>query len=116
LREDLENSDNAVFGYQGLSDIRSAAMTALALKASQTDVETVTGADAESMLNVVDDVTTTQGGFLADSDTAVQTKASASPIDEFRDRVAFREEIRAAIIENQLDDVHDLYGNILYLS
>jgi hypothetical protein len=38
----------------------------------------------------------------------------ASPVDVFRDTLAFREEIRNEIIENQLDDRHDLFGNTLY--
>jgi hypothetical protein len=37
-----------------------------------------------------------------------------SPIDEFRDRLAYREEVRSEIIENQLDDRHDIEGSTLY--
>jgi hypothetical protein len=39
---------------------------------------------------------------------------SASPIDEFRDRLAYREEIRSEIIQSALDDSHDLAQNTLY--
>jgi hypothetical protein len=37
-----------------------------------------------------------------------------SPIDDFHDRAAFLEEIRAELLENQLDDRHDLGGNTVY--
>ena len=40
--------------------------------------------------------------------------AVLSPVDEFRDRLAYREELRNEIIENRLDDRHDLDGNTLY--
>lgn len=44
----------------------------------------------------------------------VPTTAAASPIDTFRDRLAYREEIRSELISNALDDAHDLAGNSLY--
>lgn len=37
-----------------------------------------------------------------------------SPFDRFRLRQAYRDQIRSLIIENQLDDRHDLRGNSLY--
>ena len=40
---------------------------------------------------------------------------TVTPIDEFRDYLAYIEEIRTEIIETQLDDRHDLDGNTLYL-
>lgn len=43
-----------------------------------------------------------------------QTNATASPIDTFRDHLAYREEIRNEIFENALDDRHDLRGNTAY--
>jgi hypothetical protein len=36
------------------------------------------------------------------------------PIDEFRDALAYRDEIRAELMRTQLDDRHDLRGNTLY--
>jgi len=38
----------------------------------------------------------------------------ADPRDDFSDRQAYRRDIRAAIAEAQLDDVHDRAGNALY--
>jgi hypothetical protein len=43
-----------------------------------------------------------------------QLAAQPSPIADFNDRTAYRELVRNAIIENQLDDRHDLDGNTLY--
>jgi hypothetical protein len=45
---------------------------------------------------------------------ATASKVKASPLEEFRDRLAFREEIRNEILESQLDDAHDLAGRTLY--
>lgn len=39
---------------------------------------------------------------------------SASPVDELRDKLAYRDELRNAIIENALDERHDLHGNTLF--
>jgi hypothetical protein len=36
------------------------------------------------------------------------------PIDEFRDALAYRDDIRAELMRTQLDDRHDLQGNTLY--
>jgi hypothetical protein len=51
-----------------------------------------------------------------DDKKAEPTVASvtASPIEEFRERLAYREEIRSELIQNALDDAHDLNGNTLY--
>jgi hypothetical protein len=40
--------------------------------------------------------------------------ASASPIDDLREQMAYREEIRDEIFRNALDDRHDLNGNTVY--
>ena len=37
-----------------------------------------------------------------------------TPIEQFRDDMAYREEVRNEILENQLDDRHDIAGNTLY--
>lgn len=43
-----------------------------------------------------------------------ETFPRSSPIDLFRIKKAFRNEIRNELLENQLDDRHDLDGNTLY--
>ncbi|RMH20980.1 MAG: hypothetical protein D6696_06815 [Acidobacteria bacterium] len=43
-----------------------------------------------------------------------ETAAKASPVDRLRDRLAYREEIRNEIFENQLDDRHDVRGHTFY--
>lgn len=45
---------------------------------------------------------------------AVVANVSASPIDLFRDKLAFREEIRNEMQENALDDTHDIHRHTLY--
>jgi hypothetical protein len=52
--------------------------------------------------------------LLPDPADAQETGAKPSPIEEFRDHQAYREEIRNAIFENALDDRHDLEGGTLY--
>lgn len=42
------------------------------------------------------------------------TDATLHPIDQFRDRLAYRHAIRAAMREQRLDDSHDLYGSTVY--
>jgi hypothetical protein len=51
---------------------------------------------------------------LATALSPTPTGASASPLDLFRDRLAYRNEIYAQRAENSLDDAHDLNGNTLY--
>ena len=41
-------------------------------------------------------------------------RPTETPLDLFYERAASRDELRAALIENQLDDRHDLNGNTLY--
>lgn len=54
------------------------------------------------------------GATAAATPTAQANPLRFSPIDEFRDFVAYREEVRSAILETQLDDRHDIRGNTLY--
>jgi hypothetical protein len=39
---------------------------------------------------------------------------TSSAIDRFRDKLAYRDVVRAAMMETQLDDRHDIKGNTLY--
>ena len=41
-------------------------------------------------------------------------EAMDAPVEQFRDAMAYREEVRNEILENQLDDRHDIAGNTLY--
>lgn len=43
-----------------------------------------------------------------------RSKATSSPVEEFRDKLVYREEIRSEIMETLLDDRHDIKGNTLY--
>jgi hypothetical protein len=49
-----------------------------------------------------------------DTQTNTLHELTSSPIDVFRDKLAYREEVRAAEMETQLDDRHDIAGNTLY--
>lgn len=55
-----------------------------------------------------------QRATLPDPTAIGTTKAKSSPIETLRDKLAYREEVRNEILENQLDDRHDLRGNTLY--
>lgn len=46
--------------------------------------------------------------------TPMDSSAKSSAVDEFRDRLAYREEVRNELILNALDDRHDVQGNALY--
>jgi hypothetical protein len=51
---------------------------------------------------------------LSSPGAAAQQQLSDSPIERFRDVLAYREEVRTEMLENQLDDRHDIAGNTLY--
>ena len=51
---------------------------------------------------------------LPDPSKLVETKAKAHPLDLFRDKLAYRDAVNAAIRSNQLDDSHDFAGQMLY--
>lgn len=59
-------------------------------------------------------LTEKRDSLLPDPSSPTETKAVVTPIDEFRDRLAYREEVRNEIFENALDDRHDLSGNTAY--
>lgn len=42
-----------------------------------------------------------------------QTKLGVSPLDRFRDLVAYRDDVRKELMQTQLDDRHDIAGNTL---
>lgn len=50
---------------------------------------------------------------LPPTNTITTTDLRGSPIDLFRDQLALREEIRGELIDNSLDDTHDLLNNTL---
>lgn len=49
-----------------------------------------------------------------DTNIPNQQKLKVSAIEELRNELAYREEVRAEIMENMLDDRHDIRGNTLY--
>ncbi|MGC3975890.1 MAG: hypothetical protein QM771_16135 [Nitrospira sp.] len=51
---------------------------------------------------------------LPNSSAITQTKAAPGLLDLFNDRMAYRNAVRAAMREKQLDDSHDINGSMLY--
>ncbi len=45
---------------------------------------------------------------------SAETKAKLHPIDELRDRKAYRDAIQTMLREQELDDTHDMQGNTIY--
>ena len=133
LRGQLGKSDLAIFGFQGRSDI-STVRARLSETQITTDVKKGsitrpgTGAVTKGTGSEPDKAapfkspagTDLSDKFLGANKPLLQrpdigtTSANVSPVDGFRDHVAFREEIRAQLIETQLDDRHDLKGKTLY--
>lgn len=64
------------------------------------------------------DAQATDSIAVADAETGQREPEAAqpqlTPIESFRGHQSVREEVRNALIENQLDDRHDLGGNTLY--
>ncbi|GAB4372725.1 MAG: hypothetical protein Kow00114_34300 [Kiloniellaceae bacterium] len=120
LRRRLELSDSLDFGIQGVRDIRAASQVIMQARFAGTADPL---AAAKPALKPDQNAPAPQGQSTAAGDAAANQMPgprqgaageNRSPIDDFRDRVAYREEVRNAIIENQLDDRHDLDGNTLY--
>ncbi len=132
LREQLNNVDEAHFGYQGTADF-SQFYGNFSKTSVASDVKKELGKIARPSIksDKDGDGKTTDTTITTDT-SAPQTPSSsnapkltpskldtvntseASPIDLFRDKLAYREEVRAEIIETALDDRHDLNGNTLY--
>ena len=55
-----------------------------------------------------------RSGTELPSTSIASLTARSSPASRFHDRLAFRELVRQEILENDLDDSHDLTGNTLY--
>ena len=62
----------------------------------------------------LDSLSTKLDKVLAEPPKVVATDIPSTPKEAFRDEQAYRAEIRAAIAESNLDDVHDVGGNALY--
>jgi hypothetical protein len=59
-------------------------------------------------------ITDASGNTLGRPTLRPNTVSSATPSEEFRDKMAYRNEIVSALEQAQLDDRHDLNGNALY--
>ncbi|WP_371193487.1 hypothetical protein [Glaciecola sp. SC05] len=83
-----------------------------------TTANTTTSQRSASLTFGTDTVDQAPKQDMANNDAAYPMSESGSPqlspIESFRGRQSAREEVRNALIENQLDDRHDLGGNTLY--
>ena len=137
LRGQLDAVNFAHFGFDALSDVRSFVgqfsragvnfrSQALAPKVAGDDDASKEKPEAPSTgLGVKsDDIvkadtfrkkgTDTVDTFTVSPQDLARTQGQASPKDVFRDRRDLRGEIRNEILENQLDDRHDLGGRTLH--
>ena len=105
LRQMLRDSDKPVFGVQGVTH-RS--------EQRQLEVDSSVGINATSTKNKANDRSPGGKETGKASKPFVAQTSTPSPIHDFRDRFAYRNELRTRIIENQLDDRHDLKGNSLF--
>ncbi len=100
LRKRLDHTDSIDFGIQGAQSKRSTKGTSVG-----TQLTTNPAGNSEAGA----------GDLPASATTSPALPGTrVSPIDHFRDVLAYREEVRNEIIQNQLDDRHDLDGNTLY--
>lgn len=103
LLEQLDKLSDEAPGVQGFVEAHKTSERTLDLSVANA----ATPADGES----------TELASNADSSVAANMQpgqAQLTPIESFRGRQSVREEVRNALIENQLDDRHDLNGNTLY--
>lgn len=66
------------------------------------------------LLKSLEDAQTARNGKLGRPDLRANSVTEATPSEEFRDKMAYRNEIVSALEQAQLDDRHDLNGNALY--
>lgn len=112
LNERLVNSDTVPIGLAGVSQARRLSELHLGLRAniSTNDSVATSKGPSDSQNAEIARTPPPQNQTIA----GTPTEHGRSAVDAFRDRQAYREEIRSAIIENQLDDRHDLKHTTLY--
>ena len=99
-----------------------AAVTSDPTKASSTDgyspsttaSNSLTAPTVSDAQKALDESLAKLNNAMPDPTRIEATKAKSSPIDQFRDKLAYREEIRNEKLQNALDDSHDLHNNTLY--
>ncbi|NIY77027.1 hypothetical protein HED22_15335 [Thalassospira sp. HF15] len=129
LNNRLAATDQQAFGINGGIDFRTFSATLAQLQASNkvirdrvsrpgtTDAGNGAGQNVEADLSLLDAsgaLKNDAASSRAPDPTAAKTFEGSSPIDDFRDRLSYREEVRSEIIETGLDDAHDLNGRALY--
>jgi hypothetical protein len=130
LNQELEKADKLEWGLQG--DIKTSATTTRSL--AVTGSVSVPGVTASAPLqpngaargpSVTQSDGTTKNPDAARQHIPADTPGAdvvnehksgvvAAPIDQLHDKMAYRDEVRTAAMETQLDDRHDIAGNTLY--
>lgn len=90
--------------------------------ADSADVPSTTSTDATTVANNQNDPTVVQSASSAASSNDATLpviglepiNVKDRPLDRFRDQLAYRDEVRQELMDNDLDDVHDLGGKTLY--
>ena len=95
LLDELKASTGKVFGISAQLDMRSSSTREGSMQLGGTAPAAAAGAAGQAA-------------------SAAVPRVQISPFDEFNALRAYREQIRTQVIENQLDDRHDLRGNSLY--
>lgn len=81
------------------------------------DADTTVAPELPDLKNVqsrLDGLSKKLDKVLSEVPDVAATDIPSTPREKFRDEQAYRGEIRAAIAENNLDDLHDATGNALY--
>lgn len=128
LKNELSRSDQQEFGFQGATDLRSfvGSSTRLEVNANPIEIDRFRAQAAQSAEpapaaptgpKVAEGVRTLKddaGKFTIDPSTIkVPDKLKPSPQELLRDKLEYRGLIRAEMLENALDDRHDLKGNTM---
>ncbi len=108
LEQELKNSWAVNFPNQSVENIKSLMMLNASITAGVSRNETApNGGEAAEFPPKTAPEAPQEGGKK-------ENTARLTPTDEFRDKLAYREEIRKQIMETMLDDRHDIKGNTLY--
>jgi len=103
LSDQLKNSDQIDIGPIG--SISTATSTNVSVSAGSSPSPSSPPAKASSP---------PAAGEKPQADSTLSNAPPVSPRDRLKDRVDYREQIRTLLIENQLDDRHDLNGMSLF--
>lgn len=116
--EDLEHKIHVAQLEQGLATVLAGGTLDEAAKAPSDQIQpgaVADGSDDSSMLASKDAINKETVDLLPGTKLSEGAPAIKDlPVDRLRDELAYREIVRQELLENDLDDAHDLEGNTLY--